>query len=180
MTHDPQDKAYWVRRGRELEQLFHSTVHIEGCGVSFPTAKIDDPYGHDFLLTRPMDLKVQAEPFYTAEERFGIPPRYAISINLKDLQRYTTMYPNIVFVVVVLFEGDMEIRQMTLHRARELVANKSAKRHEYKNRKGDQSGNAKVSYIFDLRDLDEISYTVTDEQKWGEVHARTQTAASTG
>ena len=53
------------------------------------------------FLTRPMDLKVQAEPFRKAEELFNIPPRYAISINLKDLQRYTKMYPNIVFVVVV-------------------------------------------------------------------------------
>ena len=31
-----------------MEALFHRTVHLEGCGVSFPTAKIDDPYGHDF------------------------------------------------------------------------------------------------------------------------------------
>ena len=178
--HNTEDKAYWVQRGRDLEDLFHETVHIEGCGVSYPTAKIDDPYGHDFLLTRPMDLKVQAEPFRKAEELFNIPPRYAISINLKDLQRYTKMYPNIVFVVVVLFEGEMEIRQMTLQRARELVANDSAKRHEYRYRKGDQSGNAKVSYIFDLRHLDEISYTVTDEERWREFHARTQTAASTG
>ena len=51
-----------------------------------------------------MDLKVKEKPFRTAMERFGIPPRYAISINLKDLQRYAEMYPNIVFVVVVLFD----------------------------------------------------------------------------
>jgi len=166
MTHNPQDKDYWVKKGRDMETLFHRTVHLEGCGVSFPTAKIDDPYGHDFLLTRPMDLKVQAKPFRTAMERFGIPPRYAISINLKDLQRYAEMYPNIVFVVVVFFEGEVEVRQMTIQRARRLVGNGQAKRHKYINRKNDTSGNGKESFIFDLRDLDEIEFRISDLDEW--------------
>jgi hypothetical protein len=32
-----------------------------------------------------------------------------------------------------------------------------AKRHEYKNRKNDMQGNAKASWIFDLRDLEKIN-----------------------
>lgn len=173
--HDPQDKAYWVKRGQELEKLFHETVHIVGCASSFPTAKIDDPYGHDFLLTRPMDLKVQIEPFRKAYELYKIPVEYAISINKKDLHRYTDLYPNIVFVVVVLFGGEVEIRQMTIQRARALVDKGSAHEHFYKNRRKDIYGNAASSFIFDLRDLDEIEVSVSDLDKWSEVYATTKT-----
>ena len=74
-----------------------------------------------------MDLKVQAKPFRPQWSVWDT-PRYAISINLKDLQRYAEMYPNIVFVVVVLFEGEVEVRQMTIQRARRLVGNGQAKR----------------------------------------------------
>jgi hypothetical protein len=45
---------------------------------------------------------------------------------------------------------------MTVARAKTLITNGKAVKHEYKNRKDDTKGNAKISYVFDLRDLDKL------------------------
>jgi hypothetical protein len=38
-----------------------------------------------------------------------------------------------------------------------LIKQGKAKRHEYKNRQNDTQGNAKISWIFDLRNLEKIN-----------------------
>jgi len=101
----------------------------------------------------PMDLKSIREPWRKSQQLFGIPSDYAISINLKDLRRYAELYPNIIIILDVEWSG---IYMMTVARAKTLITNGKAVKHEYKNRKDDTKGNAKVSYVFDLRDLDKL------------------------
>ncbi|MDO4705225.1 MAG: hypothetical protein Q4A98_03305 [Comamonadaceae bacterium] len=41
------------------------------------------------------DLKTQNTPFFTAS-RYGLDPRFAVTFNRKDYERYKRIYPSIV------------------------------------------------------------------------------------
>jgi len=150
---DLEDKKSWCHAGFLAEQDFVATNKLIGWGISMNPNKHEDPYTHDFVGIVPIDLKSIRESWRKSLELFGIPSMYAISINTKDLIRYSTLYPNIIVLLDVEWSG---IYMLTMPRAKALVSSGKAVKHEYKNRKDDAKGNAKTSYIFDLRDLDKL------------------------
>jgi len=152
---DNQDKQAWCRKGESLERAFAARAPIQGWGIAMNPAKHTDPYSHDHIATVPMDLKTMDTQWRKSEELFGIPPEFAVSINQKDFVRYKKLYPNILIVLDVKWLDRCFI--LTLTRARKLIREQRAKTHEYKDRKDDTRGNAKVSYVFDIRDLDAIT-----------------------
>ena len=153
---DNEDKKAWCDAGALAEKDFVATNRLIGWGISMNPAKQKDVYTHDLIGVLPMDLKSIREPWRKSQELFGIPPEYAISINLKDLKRYDELYPNIIVILDVQWSG---VYMITVERAKALITSGKAVRHEYKNRVDDTKGNAKASYIFDLRDLDKLRET---------------------
>ena len=150
---DTEDKKSWCEAGSLAEKDFVATNKLEGWGISMNPTKHKDPYTHDFMGIVPMDLKSIREPWRKSQELFGIPSKYAVSINKKDIVRYANLYPNIIVLLDVEWAG---VYMLTMSRAKSLISNGKAKKHDYKNRRHDKQGNAKTSYIFDIRELDEL------------------------
>ena len=78
-------------------------------------------------------------------------PKYAISLNRKDVERYNKLYPNIVIVFDIEMSGYSGVHWADLHRINTLIRKGMAKEHSYKDRVDDNKGNAKSSYVFDCR-----------------------------
>lgn len=149
---DNQDKSAWCRAGERAEADFLATRQIAGVGLSWNPVKQTDRYAHDYVAMIPVDLKTMKTPWRKSQELFGIPSDNAVSINQKDLSRYAELYPNIIIYLDVEYTG--KLFSLTLSRARRLIAEGRAHRHEYLERKNDNAGNAKVSFIFNTDDLD--------------------------
>lgn len=152
---DNQDKSKWCYVGQLAEADFLASRGVAGWALAFNPAKEKDPYTHDYLGVCPVDIKTITTPWRKSLQLFGIPSERAISINEKDFTRYSRLYPNIIILCNVEFAGELYL--LTLDRARKLIKQGKAKRHEYKDRKDDTKGNAKVSYVFDTSDLDRVS-----------------------
>ena len=146
---DNDDKLSWCKYGEALEHEFLNGSH----SVTLNPNKASDKFTHDFFIHLPCDLKSIMSKWEKSELLFGISPDYAISINQKDLQRYRDLYPNLIMILNVKWSG---VYLLPVSYALNLIKRKKAKRHEYKNRKNDTSGNAKISWIFDLRDLEKF------------------------
>jgi len=144
-----EDKQSWCDLGLQLEYEFLE----RGFPVSLNKQKDHDKFTHDFMIHLPCDLKSIRTKWQKSQELFGIQSDYAISINQKDLQRYNHLYPNLIIILDVAWSG---VYLAPVSHAIRLIKNGSAKRHEYKNRKNDQRGNAKISWIFDIRHFEAI------------------------
>lgn len=154
---DPEDKDWWCTEGVRRENKFLREVSIRGWDIAVAPDKASNPYHHDFQITAPCDLKSISTPFNTSQQKFGIPTEYAITINEKDFVRYAEKYPNIIILLDVQFpHTERRLFSITLPRARNLIQAKKAFRHTYIHRVDDKSGNAKASYVFDVRDLDQL------------------------
>jgi len=157
---DNENKIAWCKHGERLELDFVSRYSIDSSKVYINPDKSEDPYTHDLRIDYPADLKSITTPWNMSMQMFGIPPEFAVSINEKDFIRYAKLYPNIRIILHIKYPGYSEkVYEITVAKARYLIKRKMAHRHEYKNRKNDTKGNAKVSYIFDLRDLEEIKWS---------------------
>jgi len=129
-------------------------------------------YAHDMFSVFPSDLKTVRTPFFKALEKFGIDPQFAVTINLKDMQRYKELYPNIVVVFDVLWDekickkliDGVEYSVQPMHKTyagfiqdiRTAVVMCGNNKVEYQGRVNDTNGNAKASYVFDVRKLQEL------------------------
>lgn len=150
-----EDKLAWCKHGDALEKEFVMQAFDSGVSVIRNPAKAHDPYTHDLLAVFQSDLKSIGTPFRTAD-RYGFDPAYAITINEKDIDRYAERYPNIVLFLNIDYPSYKGVRMATLYRLQKFIEHGRAKKHEYIHRTGDTQGNAKASYIFDLRWLDEV------------------------
>lgn len=153
-----EDKLAWCKAGEEAELQFVESHELCGWDIQINPNKTHDKYTHDMVGRVPMDLKSIGTRFNTSEKKYGIPTEWAVTVNEKDLVRYSELYPNILILLDVAWHEKVWL--LTVPRARSLIAAGAAKKHEYLKRKDDKDGNAKHSYVFDLRDLDEIT-------KWG-------------
>jgi hypothetical protein len=160
-----QEKGFWCEHGLEKEHVFVNKVGSR-FGVEMNKDKDDSPYVPDLFQTHNQkiaDLKTQNTPFFQSKQKYGISSQYAVTFNVKDYKRYSSLYPDIAiyFAVewtVTKFVGygrSQEVKPMRgvwwtdLTRIKEMV--KTSPRHSYQQRVGDKKGNAKDSFIFDLR-----------------------------
>lgn len=165
--HNPQDKLWWCRKGEELERHFVDNVAPRlGINAVINPEKRENPYAPDLLVdNRLADLKYQGLPYYTSYVSHQVDNNWAVMFNKKDYERYSCKYPDITLYFWVHWsEAEREIGGTTyrvtplrgvwvapfadMHR---LVA--KAPLHTYKNRVGDKEGNARDSYVLDLRDM---------------------------
>ena len=61
------------------------------------------------------------------------------------------LYPNILLILDIQFETIQVVKWVDVKRLAKLAEKGIAKKHEYKNRVDDKKGNAKVSYVYDMR-----------------------------
>ena len=96
-------------------------------------------------------------PGTNAQSMFGIPSHAQTAITGKDFMLSKSSYPTIIIICDVRYELESDgVYIMTLPRARALLKEGKAVRHDYKNRVDDTEGNAKFSYVFDVRCLDKL------------------------
>jgi hypothetical protein len=156
MTHwetDNEDKLSWCALGEEQEIEFINTHTFKDTVLCINPEKDLDKYTFDMRINMPCDLKSIRTPWIYAQEKFGIDPKHAVSINQKDLRRYSELYPNIVIVFDVHFAEYKAIHFATISHFKKLLKDGEMHKHEYQNRKDDTKGNAKVSYVFNITRL---------------------------
>lgn len=163
--HDLQDKKHWCKDGESLEKSF-----VRQYGTTFNYAinpeKSTNPYAPDLINLHSngvADLKVQNTPFFKANELYGIEPTYAVVFNEKDKLRYERQYPDVEIVYMVDWlpvRADIHGKQFKVNPLKgifrapfnEMVKYLGTLRiHYYQQRRNDALGNAKGSYVLDIR-----------------------------
>ncbi len=162
---DNQDKLAWCKLGAEKEQEFLIKHDFKDVFFRINPKKESNKYANDFRIEMPCDLKTITTPWRKAKKLFGIPSAYAISVNTKDIHRYQRLYPNIIIVLDVQFEEYRATHFTDLHKINELITSDQAHFHEYNKRKNDKQGNAKSSWIFDVRHFPVLQCIEPEEEK---------------
>jgi hypothetical protein len=114
------------------------------------------------------DLKCQQTPFFKARVLYNLDPQFVVTFNRKDYRRYQRQYPSIS----IYFWLDWHVREMLIGRSTfvvqalagvwrapfaqiaTLIERRKAPLHVYQRRQGDLQGNAKESYLVDVRALE--------------------------
>jgi hypothetical protein len=161
---DLQNKHLWCGKGERIEQAFVRN-YGDQLDLHINPEKASNPYAPDLQKTNGnlADLKTQNTPFFKAGKLYGIDPSYAVVFNRKDYERYKKHYPllEIYFWVewhsvkfkmgsfvqtVEYINGVWSIPFTELVQ----VADRSPE-HSYQQRVNDQLGNAKSSFVMDIR-----------------------------
>ncbi len=167
-----EHKEAWCRAAESSEREF-VTGRLFDLGIAgwINLEKKNNKYAHDLNLNVRCDLKEITTPFFMAAELFGLEAQYAVSVNCKDMTRYRSIYPGIIVIFDVCWQDNLKMERgsMTytvnamrqthvgfLDDIRRAVQKAGNKKHEYKNRRGDTDGNAKDSWVFDVRELQEM------------------------
>lgn len=170
---DTENKLEWCKAGADAEEEFvmhrMRKLGLHGC---INPKKAKDKYTHDLLVTMKADLKTVRTPVYKAYDMHQIDPQFAVTFNLKDEKRYLDLYPNIIVFFDVMWGGDAlrwkdkfgdEYSVEPMHRTfggdltsiRKAIEACGSQKIEYQRRVNDTSGNAKASWVFDVRLLHE-------------------------
>ena len=147
------DKQKWCEHGKELEDEFVLRQRFVDVLIGINPDKDSNPFTYDMRIDLPCDLKSTKTPWRKAQEMFGIDPRYAVSINQKDLRRYARLYPNIVIVFDVDYPNYRATHWATLDMFKIMLEGGDMALHQYGARIDDTQGNAKASYVFDVSKL---------------------------
>jgi hypothetical protein len=168
--HDTEDKEWWVIHGEELEYKFIRDVAPR---IGFYTVrnpeKERDPTAPDLLIDEDCklaDLKTQNTPFFRAGELYQIDPRYAVTFNKNDYDRYCNEYPDIHIVFWVQWQETERLINGKIYRVEPLTGvwrctldeirrmiRAGSPLHKYERRRNDDRGNAQESYVLDLRKM---------------------------
>jgi hypothetical protein len=161
VPHDTEDKGWWLRHGEKLETRFVDLCREKlGLDARINPDKALDPTVPDLIVEGLLaDLKTQNTPFFTAG-RYGLDPRFAVTFNRKDYERYKKLYPEVIVYFwldwtqtewkdshVDYYGGFFRLPFSTLSQ----LIEKGAPEHQYIHRKGDRAGNAKSSFVLDVR-----------------------------
>ena len=150
-----EDKAAWCEYGDKTEVEFVSKMLASKCSVFMNPAKEENKFTHDFFIVMPSDLKTIRTRFRTAD-RYGIPSHSAITLNKKDVDRYSDKYPHIIIIFDVKYEDFSRVCYAPIRDIKKAIRRGVAKLHTYTNRVNDTQGNAKESWVLDSMWFKEI------------------------
>ena len=169
---DTENKQEWCDYGDDAERMFAAGRLFQlGLGGHINPQKKTNPYVHDLYVQFPSDLKTVRTPLFKSMELYGIDPQYAVTFNHKDAERYKELYPNIIVIFDVLWKdctkemGGVKYQVADMHLTvagfltdiRNAVIKSGSHRIDYARRVEDTNGNAKSSWVFDARHLQQIS-----------------------
>lgn len=164
--HSTEDKPWWCLHGNRLEEKFVKIISERtDVTASINPDKRHNKYAPDLIVGSWLaDLKTQNTPFFTAD-KYSVNPQYAVTFNRKDYERYTKTYPGIHIYFWIdwqtLTYGTKVVHYMhgiygiTFRRLSQLIL--EAPEHFYKKRIDDKTGNAKSSFILDVRQFKKIN-----------------------
>lgn len=153
----------WCRQADSQEVEF-VRLHGERYGVTLNPEKSGNVYAPDLMHKsgRVADLKTRHTPFFTAG-KYGFDPQHTVTFNVKDYERYGELYPRILLyfdvewkmlrwsnITVQPMRGVWAIRFENIHNLCRTV-------HQYQQRVNDEAGNAKDSYLLDLRHMTQLN-----------------------
>ena len=171
-----EDKLSWCEEfGEEKETNFLLQRNFAGTTLWINPDKVNNKYANDFVVHFPSDLKTVRTPLFMANEMYGIDPQYAVTFNVKDGKRYAELYPNIIVVFDIRWEepkNQMDIKG-NLYRVEPMelvvagflkdiknaILASDTQKIGYKRRVNDTQGNAKESFVFDARHLQQLKET---------------------
>lgn len=163
---DTENKQAWCSNAEADERAFAVNRLFDlGLAGGVNVGKRTNKYTHDLFVNFPADLKSVRTPLFKAKEHFGIDPQYAVTFNLKDQQRYSELYPNIVVIFDVNWSttvkeiGGQVYRVEPMHETfagflrdiHNAVVAADWQQIIYSRRVDDTAGNAKSSWVFDVR-----------------------------
>jgi hypothetical protein len=169
--HNTEDKTYWTEKfGPKNEIKFCETICpvIKRNGVLNPE-KQTTPFVPDLIVNNKLsDLKYQSTPFYSCGHYYGYNPQFTCVFNDKDIVHYGRKYPELDLYFWIDYpesEKYHKNKQIIIHRLegiffinfkdlKQLITTKKSPRHSYLRRMTDRNGNAKSSYLIDVRDLE--------------------------
>ncbi len=161
---DTEDKLSYCEFGVVKEgEFLQKIVPLLGLDIKLNPEKETNKYAPDLLYNGELaDLKTQLVPFFTAS-RYKQDPQYSVTINRKDLVRYWKLYRDITIFFWVNFQEESRygttvekfsgVWKANLNELQELKKEGRLPLHTYINRVNDKAGNARDSYILDLRDI---------------------------
>jgi hypothetical protein len=169
-VHNTEDKQWWVIEWAKREVLFVEKVCPElGLLAGINPEKSSNRYAPDLVVSGLIaDLKCQQTPFFKARDLYGLDPQFAVTFNRKDYLRYKEQYPTIIVYFWVDWQGREKVIRGTRYAVQPLagvwraafsalaalIESEQAPLHTYQRRQGDTQGNARDSYIIDLRRLE--------------------------
>ena len=165
---DTEDKQAWCESGAEAERAF-AVGRLFDLGLSggVNLEKKTNPYTHDLFVNFPADLKTVRTPLFKSQKLYGLDPQYTVTFNDKDGRRYKDLYPNIIVIFDVkwdVLEKNIDGMVYTvdpmhitvagfLGDIRAAIKRSGSHKINYQRRVNDTEGNAKDSWVFDLRYL---------------------------
>lgn len=168
---DTEDKMAWCRSA-EVEERAFAVNRLFDLGLSgaVNVSKKADPFTHDLFINFQADLKTVRTPLFRSKELYNLDPQYTVTFNVKDGERYKNLYPNIVVVFDVRWDelskqlGDAVYTVDPMHHTyagflediRRAIILDGKKRIDYHRRLEDTSGNARSSWVFDVRRLHKL------------------------
>ena len=170
VPHSTEDKNWWLLHGVGLENRFVLICKEKlKLDASINPEKKFNPYAPDLIVSGKIaDLKTQNTPFFSAR-RYQIDPRFSVTFNRKDYERYKTLYPdiNIYFWVdwtQTEWNGNRVeylggIFTLPFSSIQEMIEQGKAPEHFYKHRVNDTGGNAKSSFLLDIRNFEKLFAT---------------------
>jgi len=172
--HDTEDRGWWHIHGESKERDFCNLCQkLIGLDVGINPDKEKNRTAPDIIVDGSIaDLKTQNTPFFTAD-RYGIDPRFAVTFNRKDYERYKRLYPAIdIYFWVDWQQTEISIRGTRISveylfgiythsfaEIQEMIEKSRAPEHHYQRRRFDIAGNAKSSFILDVREFKELYST---------------------
>jgi len=160
---DLQNKKLWCKDGEKIEEAFVSKYGNQ-LGLIINPEKSTNPYAPDLIkYSNIADLKTQNTPFFKAKKLYNIDPSYAVVFNRKDAERYWKLYRDIIIYfwvewhsvkfVMGSFEQEVEyINGVWSIKFIDLVKLlKIAPEHHYQQRVNDKKGNAKSSFVLNIK-----------------------------
>mgnify|MGYP000294092961 CR=1 FL=1 len=164
--HDTEDKEWWLIHGEDLELQFVDVCKNKlNIDAQINPAKSTDPTAPDLEVNGLIsDLKVQHTPFFTSN-KYGLDPRYTITFNRNDYERYSEFYPDIGIYIWLDWKqlssnyGSIQhysgIFFLPFKEVARLIEN-SAPEHIYKKRVNDTQNNARSSFLLDIRNFQPV------------------------
>lgn len=167
--HNTEDKQWWVKMWRQKEDEFVTNICPRlGLKASINPEKQHNDYAIDLIVEGQIaDLKCQTTPFFSSS-RYKCDPQFTITFNRKDYERYSRLYPN----AIIYFWVDWQLLEKALGgriysvlsmsgvwrvpflNMKEQIESGAIPLHPYQRRQSDRQGNAKDSFLFDLRSFE--------------------------
>lgn len=166
VPHHTEDKNWWYLHGEKLEESFVSLCQVNlNLDAKINPEKANDKTVPDLVVEGKLaDLKTQNTPFFTSQ-RYGLDPRFTVTFNRKDYERYKQQYPDIQIYfwidwkqteskwgVVDYYGGFFRLAFRDVAK----IIESGAPEHHYIHRKFPGDRNAKSSFLLDIRKFDAI------------------------